>query len=124
MMKKIILGLVVLVAIVGIGFAAFNNNTKTNDTNNNSTVQVVSQNTAQNTSNNNTNTGNMISSEEAKKIATKYIDSPGATAGTPKLVKQDNKYVYIVPVMDKGQNVGEIDIDAITGANLGGAGGS
>lgn len=47
-----------------------------------------------------------------------------ATAGTPSLVKQDNKMVYVVPVIDNGNNVGEIDIDAQTGANLGGAGGS
>ena len=122
MMKKIILGMVILVAIIGIGFAAFSN-TKTNSTNNNSTVQVVAQNTTTNTSNT-TTTENKISSEEAQKIATKYIDEAGATAGTPKLIKQDNKYVYIVPVMENGQNVGEIDIDAETGANLGGAGGT
>ncbi len=122
MMKKIILGLVVIVAIIGIGFAAFSN-MKTNSTDNNSSVQVVNQNATTNSSNT-TTTNNKISSEEAKKIATKYIDSAGATAGTPKLVKQDNKLVYIVPVMDNGQAVGEIDIDAETGANLGGAGGS
>ena len=122
MMKKIILGMVVLIAITGIGFAAFGN-TKTNSTNNNSSVQIVAQNTTANTSNT-TTTENKISSEEAKKIATKYIDEAGATAGTPQLVKQDNKYVYIVPVMENGQTVGEIDIDAETGANLGGAGGS
>jgi len=44
-------------------------------------------------------------------------------AGTPKLVKQDKRLVYIVPIMENGKNVGEIDIDAETGANLGGAGG-
>jgi hypothetical protein len=32
--------------------------------------------------------------------------------------------VYIVPVIDNGTTVGEITIDAITGENLGGAGGS
>ena len=58
------------------------------------------------------------------KIANGYIQVSTATAGTPSLVNQDNKMVYIVPVMDNGTNVGEIDIDAQTGANLGGAGGS
>ena len=39
-------------------------------------------------------------------------------------MKQDNKMVYIVPIIENGQNVGEITIDAETGENLGGAGGS
>ncbi|HEX3013500.1 MAG TPA: PepSY domain-containing protein [Methanobacterium sp.] len=65
-----------------------------------------------------------ISSAEAKKIAQKYIEEPGATAGTPKLSKIDGEYVYIVPVIENGKNVGEIDIDAATGKNVGGAGGA
>ena len=32
--------------------------------------------------------------------------------------------VYIVPIVIKGTTVGEIDIDAKTGKNVGGAGGS
>ena len=121
MIKKVILGLVVIVAIFGIGYAAFNNMNTTSPTNN-SSVQNV-QNTTSNTSNTQKTENKTISSEEAKKIATKYIEVSGATAGTPKLVNQDNKMVYIVPVMVNGENVGEIDIDAETGANLGGAGG-
>jgi len=121
MMKKIILSFVVIVAIIGIGFAAFNMKTTTSPTNG-SSVQSV-QNTSTNTSNVGTTGNKTISSEEAQKIATKYIDVAGATAGTPKLVKQDNRLVYIVPIMQNGKNVGEIDIDAETGANLGGAGG-
>jgi uncharacterized membrane protein YkoI len=120
MMKKVILGLVVIVAIFGIGYAAFTN--MTTSPTNNSSIQNV-QNTSSNTNNTQKTENKTISSEEAKKIATKYIDEAGATPGTPKLVNQDNKMVYIVPVMINGKNVGEIDIDAETGANLGGAGG-
>lgn len=122
MMKKAIIGLVVIVAILGIGFAAFTNMKTTTSPTNNSSVKV--QNTTTNTSDVQKTTNNTITSEEAKKIATKYIDAKGATAGTPKLVNEDNRLVYIVPVMVNGKNVGEIDIDAKTGANLGGAGGS
>jgi len=124
MMKKIIVGLLVLVAMLGIGFATYDI-TKNHD--NSGNVQVNQNNTSVSTNNNtstNSSVQTKISSAEAMKIANKYIESPGATAGTPELVKQDNKYVYIVPVIDNGTNVGEIDIDATTGANLGGAGGS
>ena len=123
MIKKIIVGLVVLVAVLGIGFATYGN-TKNNNTTSNSTLNVVNQNTTNNNTNTTSTSQNKITSSEAKKIADNYINSPGATAGTPTLVKQDSKYVYIVPVIDNGKNVGEIDIDATTGANLGGAGGS
>ncbi|MTK64213.1 MAG: peptidase [Methanobacterium sp.] len=122
MIKKVIIGLVVIVAVFGIGYAAFTNMNNTTSTTNNSSIQNV-QNTTSNTSNTQKTENKTISSEEAKKIATKYIEVAGATAGTPKLVNQDNKMVYIVPVMVNGENVGEIDIDAETGANLGGAGG-
>ena len=65
----------------------------------------------------------MISSSEAKKIASKYIEEAGATADTPQLINQEGKMIYIVPIMYNGQSAGEIDIDAKTGENLGGAGG-
>ena len=66
---------------------------------------------------------NIISSAEAKKIAAQYIEQAGATPGTPDLVTQDGKKVYIVPVMINNTIMGEIDIDAQDGYNLGGAGG-
>ena len=66
----------------------------------------------------------LISSAEAQKIASNFIEEAGVTAGSPTLTKQDNQMVYIVPIIDNGQNVGEIIIDAETGKNLGGAGGS
>jgi uncharacterized membrane protein YkoI len=122
MMKKLIVALVVLVAVIGLAFATLDNNEKQENTNNN-TTQLKQENLTHNTTPINSNNKN-ISSAEAKKIANTYIDSQGASAGTPNLVKQDGKYVYIVPVMDNGKNVGEIYIDAETGENLGGAGGS
>jgi cytoskeletal protein RodZ len=64
-----------------------------------------------------------ISSSQAKSIATKYIEEPGATAGTPKLITLNGQKVYLVPVIMNGQQVGEIYIDPDTGANRGGSGG-
>ncbi|WP_048190724.1 PepSY domain-containing protein [Methanobacterium sp. SMA-27] len=126
-MKKIIVVLVIVVAVLGLGFATIGDTAKKNTTNNTKspvTQQIVTNtnNTTDNSTNTNTNTN--ITSAEAQKIASKYIAVSGAIAGTPTLTKQDNKLVYIVPVIDNGKNVGEIDIDAQTGENLGGAGGA
>ena len=66
----------------------------------------------------------IISPSAAKILAKKYIEQPGAVPGNPKLVRQDGKKVYIVPVIDKKKNVGEIYLDAYSGKNLGGAGGA
>ena len=129
MIKKIIIALMVVAAVSGLVYATYGN-TSSNNTTNNSTTQVTQPNqqinntTQQNTNSNTTTTKTAISSSEAMKIANTYIEVSNATAGTPSLVTQDNKLVYIVPVIDNGTNVGEIDIDAQTGANLGGAGGS
>ena len=65
----------------------------------------------------------IISPAEAQKIAAKYIEQNGATPGTPNLISQDGKKVYVVPVIINNANVGEIDVDAHSGSNLGGAGG-
>jgi uncharacterized membrane protein YkoI len=65
-----------------------------------------------------------ISITKAKSIAQNYIEQPGATAGTPKLQTMNGTKVYIVPVIYKGEQAGEIWIDAKTGKNIGGAGGA
>jgi uncharacterized membrane protein YkoI len=122
MMKKLIVALVVLVAVIGLAFATLDNHEKQNNSKN-TTTQLKHENISHNTTPLNS-INNNISSTEAKKIANTYIDSQGASAGTPNLVKQDGKYIYIVSVIDNGKSVGEIYIDAETGANLGGAGGS
>ncbi len=145
MIKKAIITVIVILAIVGLAFAANNINTK------NSTYTTNSMNNTTNTSNSTNNITNSanpfkqinitvtkgtsltsqkknilfeISPAEARNIADTYIQVSGAIAGTPKLVYQNNKLVYIVPVMENGTNVGEIDIDAQNGHNLGGAGGA
>jgi len=132
MIKKSIIVLIVIVAIVGLAFATVNlKNTNTNSTPN--TIQVETNLLTKNSSNNSTShstktlTGNnptIISPLEAQKIANTYINSSEAAAGTPELINQSGKLVYIVPVIDNGTNVGEIDIDAQNGQNLGGAGGA
>ena len=128
MIKKIIVALLVVAAVSGIVYATYGNtsNNATNNTNQGTQqTQQINNTTSQNTnSDTTTSTKIAISSAEAMKIANGYIQVSTATAGTPSLVKQDNKMVYVVPVMNNGTNIGEIDIDAQTGANLGGAGGS
>lgn len=106
--KSVISMIAILVFIVGIsGCIDDNQNTNTNKT--------VQNNTTQNTT--------KVSSAEAKNIAQKYIEEPGATAGEPMLKNDDGTQVYIVPIMHNNNIVGEILIDAQTGENLGGAGG-
>ncbi len=104
----------VLILIVGTSGCTDNQNS------NNSTYQVSQQN---NTTNNIQTPTAKISPEEAKKTAEKYIEQPGATAGEPVLINTDEKATYIVPIILKGNQVGEILINAQTGENIGGAGG-
>lgn len=121
-MKKILVALVIVVAVCGLVFATIGNSNNKNTANNSTNTE---QNQIQSTDNTTGNSTQMkISSAEAQKIASQYIEVSTATAGTPTLVSQDNNLVYIVPVLDNGTTVGEITIDAITGENLGGAGGS
>jgi flagellar basal body-associated protein FliL len=98
------------------------NNNSTNGNNTSSVGNIIVNTNSTNNSTQNTSS-TLISASEAQKIANTYIQVSDATAGTPKLVNQSGKLVYIVPVITNGTNVGEIDIDAQTGANLGGAGG-
>jgi len=86
-------------------------------------LTVENMNNTTNSSNKTKNINNMISAAKAQKIAEKYIKEPGATAGIPKWEEVDGEMVYIVPVMINGTSVGEITINAITGENIGGAGG-
>jgi len=125
MIKNSIVMLVAIVAVVGLAFAAhgFSNaqNTTNVSTNSDQPANVLVSNTTNNTTVQ--KVVSMISASEAKKIASNYINQTGATAGTPQLVNQSGTEVYIVPVIYNGQTAGEIDIDAHTGKNLGGAGG-
>ncbi|WJI09981.1 PepSY domain-containing protein [Methanobacterium sp. CWC-01] len=106
--------MVLLLAVVGVSGcldSGSNNNTPNNSSN-------LSQNV-----NNVTNTTN-ITATQAQQLANQYIEQAGATAGTPQLTNVNGKQVYIVPIVLNGKTVGEIEIDATTGQNLGGAGGA
>ena len=122
MIKKAIVAIVVIVAAAAIVFAAAGNTNHTNSTNSVNAENQQNLSASSGTSDNSSKT--KISSAEAQKTAQKYIDVQGATAGTPKLIKINGQYIYAVPVIDNGTNVGEIDIDAVTGKNVGGAGGA
>ena len=125
MIKKTLITVVVIVAILGIVFAAYgNNNIKNSTITNNSTNPGKEIVKVSNTTTNNYNSQTTITPSEAQKIAKTFIEVPGATPGTPKLVNQDGTIMYIVPVINNNTVVGEIDIDAKTGKNLGGAGGA
>jgi len=127
MIKKAIVAIVVIVAAAAIVFAALpadqKDSTNSNSTNSNSDIQKPANNTTI-ADNNIASKSDTISAAEAKKIAGKYINEPGAIAGTPKLSKINGNLVYIVPVIYNGKIAGEIDIDAQSGKNVGGAGGA
>ncbi|HMK53828.1 MAG TPA: peptidase [Methanobacteriaceae archaeon] len=111
MIKKSLTAMIVLlVLIVGVSGCVDSKNSTNNQTTGNNQVQ-----------NNNTTTTNQtnITAAQAQQIATKYIEEPGAVAGTPKLTTNNGKKTYIVPVILNGKTVGGIEIDAQTGANLG-----
>lgn len=116
MKNKSVMGLIaVLVILVGISGCV------TNSQNNTTTVnQTVQQNTTDNVTYN--SSGANVSAEEAKNVAKRYIE-PGATAGEPTLINTDGKSTYMVPVILKGNQVGQIIIDAQTGEFIAGAGG-
>jgi uncharacterized membrane protein YkoI len=120
MIKKGIIALVAIVAAVGLVFAAYGD--AENETSNDSKTiqQPEDDNSSENTSTDTT----IIPASQAKKLAGKYIEEPGATAGTPELVTSGDRKIYLVPVIYNGEPVGEIEIDAVTGENLGGAGGA
>ena len=130
MIKKSIVAVVVMLAAAALVFGASGNHINSTSKSNQGQQSSVtgSSSSSNSASNNNKASDNTtkpkITSAEAQKIAQKYIDVDGATAGTPKLIKTDGQYIYAVPVINNGTNVGEIDINAITGKNVGGAGGA
>src|SRR5664280_1603987 len=124
MIKKTLITVVVIVAILGIVFAAYGNNNTKNSTNTSNSTNPQKVIDKVNITTNNNNSQTTITPAEAQKIAKTFIKVSGATAGTPKLVNQEGTLMYIVPVINNNTVVGEIDIDAKTGKNLGGAGGA
>ena len=134
MIGKSIITIILVAAIVGIGYAAHvsahDNNNNTNQTsaqNLPNNIKNTTTSTPNTTTNNTQNTGSgqdLISAADAQSIAQTYIIQPNAKAGTPILKEIDGEQIYTVPVILNGNNVGEIDIDAQTGKNVGGAGGA
>lgn len=115
----------VIVVIIAAGIYAGSNQIKPSSQANDNII--TSTNDLQNSHNDSSvnNTGqSMISASDAQNIALKYIEEPNATAGTPRLVDEDGNKFYVVPVVMGGKTVGQIEIDAYTGANVGGAGGA
>ncbi|MGB9938093.1 MAG: PepSY domain-containing protein [Methanobacterium sp.] len=124
MIKKSIIAILAIVAAAGLVFAAYGNTGDSNSTDSNDLQKQQNNNDlGSDSSSSNQDTKTEISASKAQEIAQKYIDEPGAEAGTPKLTSISGKNVYIVPIIDNGEQVGEIEIDAQTGSNLGGAGG-
>ncbi|WP_414469231.1 PepSY domain-containing protein [Methanobacterium sp. ACI-7] len=121
MIKKSIFAILAIIAAAGLVFAAYGN-TGNSDTTVSDNLQKQ-QDTNDASSSSNSIEGDKISASKAQEIAQKYIEEPGAKAGNPKLATINGKNVYVVPIIDNGEQVGEIEIDAQTGANLGGAGG-
>jgi uncharacterized membrane protein YkoI len=121
MIKKGIIALVAIIAAIGLVFAAYGDSGKDTASDSDSLEPSINDQN-QLSSNLNSDDSTIISASKAKKIALEYIEEPGATAGTPELVKSGK--VYIVPVIVDGKTVGEIEIDAVTGENLGGSGGA
>ena len=97
---------------------AQNNTTETNTSVGNET-QISPQNQTNTREGNNT-TQTTISAEQARQIALQYIEVPGAYPGNPTLSKwPDGRLVWTVPVIQNGEIVSGIVIDAQTGQNLG-----
>lgn len=122
--------LIAMVALLAIGASAFVF-AHSKDPTNQTAVQNQSNTNNSSISNNNNNGSNsagtdqkLISASDAQSIAQKYIEEPGATAGTPVLKDENGEKVYVVPVILNGSIVGQINIDAQTGNNVGGAGGA
>lgn len=115
MIKRTMITLMVLlVAVVAVSGCL--------DTGSNQNPQNNLSNQGQNVTNL-TNATN-ITATQAQELANKYIEQAGATAGTPQLTTVNGKPVYVVPIVMNGKTVGQIEIDATTGQNLGGAGGA
>src|SRR5512141_977456 len=104
MIKKSIIAIVVIVAAAAMVFAAGSADQNNSASNSNQETQQNSADTG--ITSDKTDNQSTISAAKAKTIAEKYIEEPGASAGTPTLSKQGSKLVYTVPVILNGENVG------------------
>ncbi|BDZ72059.1 PepSY domain-containing protein [Methanobacterium petrolearium] len=118
MIKRLTLALMALMVLIVVVSGCTSENKTQNNT------QNISNQTQNNSTTNSTTNSNIKSPEEAKEIALQFVDEPGVTAGTPVLNTVDGRQIYVVPLYQNGEAVGEIELDAKTGENLGGAGGA
>ncbi len=115
-----------VVTVVGLVLAATGDPEKNNSQEDQKT-QITNENSNNTINSSNGSKGGVqikISPAEAQKIAQNYVKEPGATLGTPQLNEFNGEMVYTVPIQINGTNVGEITINALTGENMGGAGGA
>ena len=114
---------VVIVALAASGIHEENNSIKNNELQ----LSDNSNNTMNSTNSSKGYKGGVeikITPTEAQKIAETYVKEPGAKVGIPQLDEINGQLVYTVPIQINGTNVGEISINAMTGENMGGAGGA
>ncbi|MGL4670393.1 MAG: PepSY domain-containing protein [Methanobacteriaceae archaeon] len=131
MKKEYIIIALAIVGLIGIlvGFMVLSPqigiNGNQSQLNNDSNLNV--DNSSQNISNNGTNNSNnqnsdenLISPEQAKKVAeasAKNMDNPNVYAGSVNLVRDNDRVYYAVELLDKKTNkaTGQINVDAKTG---------
>ena len=126
MLNKSLLAILALVVVVVIGAGIYAGSTQIEPTSQSDDVDIAtitSNDTAQDNNSQNDSGKTMINATEAQHIAKTFIEAENATAGTPHLVEIDGQMIYVVPVIMDGKTVGQIEIDAYTGNNVGGAGG-
>lgn len=126
MLNKSILAIlaIVIVAVIGAGIYAGSMQVKpASQTGNTDVITITSNNNSEINNTENKTDRTMISASEAQIIAQTYIEEPNATAGIPRLVEIEGQSIYVVPILIEGDVVGQIEIDAYTGKNVGGAGG-
>ncbi|HEY0196667.1 MAG TPA: PepSY domain-containing protein [Methanobacterium sp.] len=123
MVNKLTVVILALIIVVVVGAGIYAGSTQLNPSNQSNDTGIATTNDSSQLNTSQNDSGQkMISASEAQNIAKQYIEEPNATAGTPRL--DDEGKIYIVPVLINGSTVGQIEIDAYTGKNVGGAGGA
>ena len=129
MLNKSLLAILALVVVVVIGAGIYAGSTQVNPTSQPDDIGITTittfttNDTAQDNDTQNNSGKTMINATEAQNIAKTFIEEENATAGSPHLIEIDGQMIYVVPVIMDGNTVGQIEIDAYTGKNVGGAGG-
>ncbi len=125
MLNRSIIAILAIVIVAIIGVAAYSGSNQLKPTNQADlkNITITNNDIQQNNTTEDNITQTMITPTEAQEIAQKYIEEPGATTGTPHIIDVNGQKIYVVPVIMNNATVGQIEIDAFTGNNVGGAGG-